>query len=234
MYNNHFAINDIAVLFIDNCHLLGITHKKQVDVLARAIGSKGRYISEVRYIGNVFAKIAKNLKELSKKYNIVIVCGGVGMFHNYMPQAFANTFDCVLEENPKAMKYFQEFLRKNELVYDDSYKQTVMLPTNSRVLLNEVTGSFGFQYANVFTIPNDNAFKILCEKIATILCDGHKKYMYSVPLSKNVLHFYSEIAKAGEFFSDVTIDITAYEIILVSENLEQLEWCQDVVKKIIS
>ncbi|MDA0617363.1 MAG: molybdopterin-binding protein, partial [Proteobacteria bacterium] len=156
MNKNWFVENDVAYLHIENDAMFGESTSRCVEILAKAIGSKGRYISEVRMVQNISHKITESIKELASRYQILIISGGVGITHNCNTlSSLSNAIGCELEENIEAKLLLERYLKKEGMEFSNVYKKAITLPKSCVVIPNEITGIVGYKIQNIMVIPSD-------------------------------------------------------------------------------
>lgn len=218
---NTFINYDIAFLCIDDNTIFGISKSDKINFLARTIGTKGRYLSEVRFIQNVPSKIIENLRELKDRYHIVIVSGGIGFDYTcYTAQCIAYIFNDEIEENKDAIQILHNILQKNGLSYDNSLRKAVMMPKSSVVIPNEINGVSGFYYANVFVVHSRNdIFEQMVESVTSYLYNWHRYVIFTVNITNPARELWNKLKLFILENDDITLTVNdtsnnSYEIIL--------------------
>ena len=241
MEKNSFVNGDIAFLCINEQVLFGVKSDDNLEILAKTLATKGRYICEARFIPNVPSKITENIKELKEKYHIVIISGSVGISHDcHMAECVANVFNCELEENNEAKDIIGEHLNSSGLEYTDVYKKAVYIPKHSVIIPNQINGIAGFWYANVFVLVSRiDVFKTMAEWIAIELCSWYKYILQSIYTDIPISQFWEKLWLIALNHGNIKIGVEDIDndhskIVLRSTDFKTLETCSLDIEDMLS
>lgn len=228
MNKNWFVGNDIAYLHIENDVMFGVSTSKHIEILAKAIGSKGRYLSEVRMVQNISYKITESIKELAERYQILIISGGVGITHDCNTTfAISNVIGCELEESSEAKLYFEEYLKKQGMEFLNVHKKAITLPKECVVIPNEIMGIVGYKIQNITVVPsNIKSFRYMCNAIAMDTLPWYKKYTHRIQIDVEISNVVQNIEIFVRENSNIQIDIhqsDVNEIVVYAQSFEMLE-----------
>jgi molybdopterin-biosynthesis enzyme MoeA-like protein len=241
MEKNSFVGGDIAFICVNEQILFGVKSDNNLEILAKILATKGRYICEARFIPNVPSKIIENIKELKEKYHIVIIAGSVGVTYDcHTAECVANVFNCELEESKEAKDIHSEYLNSGGLEYTDSYKKAVCIPKNSVIIPNKINGIAGFSYANVFVLVSRiDVFKAMAEWIAIEMCSWYKYILQSINTDLPISQFWEKLWPIALNHGHVKIGVEDIDndnskIVLRSTDFKTLETCALDIEDMLS
>lgn len=167
--------------------------------------------------------VKEHVRELSKKYNIVIVCGGFGVMPNdTTPLAVANACSRKLEENTLAVGKIVKMLPQVNI---NQYKQAFILPEDITVLDIEDEPLSAFMLENIFVVPMISNFTKVANILATGLQEYHMDYITEVLINNNSLEGIMEFATQNP---DIKVYLTQknhqYIAIIVTSHLSQKKY----------
>ncbi len=241
MEKNSFVHGDIAFLCINEQVLFGVKSDNNLEILAKTLATKGRYICEARFIPNIPSKIIENIKELKEKYHIVIISGSVGITHDcHMAECVSTVFNCEIEENNDAKEMLCEHLNISGIKYTDVYKKAVCIPKNSVIIPNKINGIAGFWYANVFALVSRvDVFKVMTEWVAIELCSWYKYVLQSIHTDLPISQFWEKLWLISLNHGHVKIGVEDIDddnskIVLRSMDFKTLETCALDIEDMLS
>src|SRR5690242_15438927 len=141
-----------AVMIVGDEILLGSTKDKNGPCVARRLGSLGIKVCEMRYVGDSIASIVRALRQLQRRYDWIVVAGGLGPTHDDLTaRGVADAFNVGLVENPLALASLRNY--HNPSAVPAGRLPAVNLPEGCEVLPDLISGACGFKLRNVFVLP---------------------------------------------------------------------------------
>jgi molybdenum cofactor synthesis domain-containing protein len=160
-----------AVMIIGDEILLGSTNDKNGPCVARRLGSLGIKVCEMRYVGDDIASIVAALRPLHRRYDWVVVAGGLGPTHDDLTaQGVANAFNVSLVEHPLALASLRNYHDPSPV--PAGRLPAVNLPAGCEVLPDMISGACGFKLHNVFVLPGQPEVMAQLLELATTQIAG--------------------------------------------------------------
>lgn len=140
-----------AVIIVGNEVLSGRTREKNAWWLSTQLTPRGIYVRRVFTIPDERETITEYVRDCRKRWDYVIVCGGIGPTPDDVTRpAIADACGVECVPHPDAVAILQEY-------YGDrcTPRRLVMseLPEGAKLLPNPRTGAPGFYMENVFVLP---------------------------------------------------------------------------------
>lgn len=234
--------NDIAFICIGDELLLGQIADANLQTLAKKLDEIGRYISEVRIIGDDAQKIIETVHELSQKYNLVFTSGGVGPTHDDITtMCVAEAFEVDVVLNAQAKMMIEKSLDKHGKKYLQSHEKMALIPEDATLIQNDISGAPGFKIGNVCVMAGvPDIFANMVENVLKTMMIGNKL---------NIEKIYSEIsetqiAKKLEEIASVNFNVAIgiyphynkeykTEIVVKSVDLDALQNCVEAINEML-
>ena len=142
-----------SILIIGNEILSGRTQDKNVTFISNWLNSKcGISVQEVRIIPDHQKTIAKNVLELSKKFNYVFTTGGIGPTHDDITAiSISKAFKVKYEFHKEAYSILEKYYGKKK--FNDGRKKMAKMPKGANLIYNPSSAAPGFITKNVFSLP---------------------------------------------------------------------------------
>ncbi|WP_026379688.1 competence/damage-inducible protein A [Afifella pfennigii] len=151
--NGRSALPQAAMLVIGDEILSGRTKDKNIGYLADYLCDLGIDLEEVRIVGDHKARIVAALKELSRSYDLVFTCGGIGPTHDDITaDAVASAFGLKLVHHPQAVEILRERCARRGWELNEARLRMARTPEGARLIANSVSGAPGFIISNVYVM----------------------------------------------------------------------------------
>jgi molybdenum cofactor synthesis domain-containing protein len=160
-----------AIIIVGDEILLGSTNDKNGPCAARRLGSLGIKVCEMRYVGDDIASIVTALRRLHRRYDWVVVAGGLGPTHDDLTaQGVADAFSVSLVENSAALASLRNYHDPSPV--PAGRLPAVNLPAGCEVLPDLISGACGFKLRNVFVLPGQPEVMAQLLELATSQISG--------------------------------------------------------------
>ena len=170
-----------AILIIGNEILSGRTQDKNVSFISNWLNSKcGISVQEVRIIPDHQKTIAKNILELSKKFNYVFTTGGIGPTHDDITAiSISKAFKVKYEFHKEAYFILEKYYGKKK--FNDGRKKMAKMPKGANLIHNPSSAAPGFIIKNVFSLPGvPSILNSMIENCKPYLVKGSKVYSQTI------------------------------------------------------
>ena len=196
-----------AILIIGNEILSGRTEDKNVAFIANWLNSKcGISVNEVRVIPDIEKVIAKNIIDMSKKFNYVFTTGGIGPTHDDITaQSISRAFKVKYEYHKEAFEILQNYYGKKK--FNDGRKKMAKMPRGSKLIYNPSSAAPGFITKNVLSLPGvPSILNSMIDNCKRYLVKGSKTYSKALNLytvESSISKQMSSIQKKYKKFVDI-------------------------------
>ena len=144
-----------GVLLIGDELLSGRTQDSNLVQIANFLGAIGIQLAEARVIGDLEAEIIQAVRDLAKRYDVVLTTGGIGPTHDDITAAaIAKAFNRACHRNPDAVKAIAARFALNRPGEPPGEARLRMadMPEGAELIDNPVSGAPGFRIENVFVL----------------------------------------------------------------------------------
>ena len=234
--------NDVAFVNIGDEILLGSIADANLQTLAKELDKIGRYVHEVRIVGDNAHLIISTIKELSRKYNVVFTSGGIGPTHDDITtMCVAEAFNTHLTLNLEAKQSIKEALQKKNYKYLSQHEKMALIPEGATLIQNDISGAPGFKIANVYVMAGvPEIFKNMVQNIVKTMVLGsklHTKTIYThIPETKIA----TKLALIANLHLNASIGIYPHpnktyktEIVIKSFEIETVENCYEEIVEML-
>ena len=189
-----------GMLVIGDEILSGRTRDSNMHYLAKKLTKVGIDLLEVRFVSDQESEIILAVQQLSKKFNYVFTCGGIGPTHDDITaDAIGKAFDLKVDVNIEAKRLLEKHYRKTGVVLNESRMRMARTPRGAKLIPNTISSAPGFNIENVFVMAGVPA--IFQDMIGSVLKDL-KAGNPILSRSLNVMSGEGNIAKALKEFSE--------------------------------
>jgi len=199
-----------AILIIGNEILSGRTQDKNVSFISNWLNTKcGISVDEVRIIPDKEKIIAKNILNLSKKFNYIFTTGGIGPTHDDITaQSISRAFNLRYEYHKEAYTILENYYGKEN--FNEGRQKMAKMPKGAKLILNPSSAAPGFITRNVLSLPGvpsilnsmiDNCKKYLVKGLKT-----HSKTLNVYTVESNIS---KELGKIQKKYSK-SVDVGSY------------------------
>jgi molybdenum cofactor synthesis domain-containing protein len=142
---------DVGVVTVGDELLAGETENTNASWLARELLARGVSVARIVVVPDEEDAIATTVRDLSRRYDAVIVTGGVGPTHDDVTMdAVATAFDREMAEHPDAVEWFES---ETQYARSDLVEGTSHLPSGARMIPNPDGVAPGAVVENVYVLP---------------------------------------------------------------------------------
>ena len=119
-----------SMIVIGDEILSGRTCDTNVNYLARKLYKVGIILKEVRIVGDSKKSIILAVKDLSKSFDYVFTCGGIGPTHDDITAAsVAKAFGLKYEVHQEAYKILESYYKPGE--FNEGRQKMIWMPENA-------------------------------------------------------------------------------------------------------
>ncbi len=196
-----------SILIIGNEILSGRTQDKNVSFISNWLNSKcGISVQEVRIIPDHQKTIAKNVLELSKKFNYVFTTGGIGPTHDDITAiSISKAFKVKYEFHKEAYFILEKYYGKKK--FNDGRKKMAKMPRGAKLIYNPSSAAPGFMTKNVLSLPGvPSILNSMIENCKRYLIKGLKTHSKTISLytvESNIAKKLGQIQKEYKKFVDI-------------------------------
>ena len=231
-----------SLIIIGDEILSGRTEDKNLAYLAKWLGKLGIHLSEVRVVLDNESDIIEAVNALRKRYDYVFTTGGIGPTHDDITtESIAKAFGVKTRIDGDALKKMQDYLAGKELT--DPLLKMLYIPEGGQLIYSPATKAPGYKIENVFVMAGiPKIMQGMLEGMYDYLEKGAVVHSQSFDIMVGESFFAEELEKIQNKFSDVEIGSYPFSrdgkygatLVIRSTNLENLETCEVLVKKMIS
>lgn len=175
-----------ALIIIGNEILSGRTQDKNINYIAKGLGSIGVRFAEVRVIADDRQKIIDTINELRNAYDYVFTTGGIGPTHDDITsEAVAGAFEVPLVVHPIALQKLTDYYGEGNL--NEGRLKMTQVPEGAGLIDNPISVAPGFVMENVYVMAGiPNVMQAMFDSVKHGLKGG------DVVLSKEAVVYMSE------------------------------------------
>ena len=234
--------NDVAFVNIGDELLLGQIIDTNLQTLAKELGKIGRYVHEVRIVGDDATMIIETVIELSKRYNVVFTSGGIGPTHDDITtMCIAEAFDVDIVLNESAKKMIDDSLKKQGRKYLPEHEKMAFIPEGATLIQNDISGAPGFKIGNVYVMAGvPEIFKNMVENAVETMVVGNKLHFETIYTHIPETYIATQLLQIANLYTNVSIGIYPHsnkeyqtEIVLKCTDVELLQNCFNDVESML-
>tara|TARA_B100001123_G_C15224825_1_gene992743 strand:+ start:83 stop:829 length:747 start_codon:yes stop_codon:yes gene_type:complete len=141
-----------GIIIIGDEILSGRTLDINSNFIAKHLIKNGIKLNKVIIIPDNVKIIIKTVRDFHKRYTYVFTTGGIGPTHDDITsESVAKAFNKKYIINAKAFKILKKYYPKGK--FNEGRLKMTMIPANSQLILNPLTGAPGFKLKNVYVLP---------------------------------------------------------------------------------
>ena len=196
-----------AFLVIGDEILSGRTQDLNVSFLAKALGTNGVDLVEVRIVQDVIPTIASALNSLRTRYDLVFTSGGIGPTHDDITaDAVAQAFSAELAINKKAKALIEARAMAQSLELNEARLRMARIPKGAELIQNNVSGAPGFRLENVFVMAGVPAiFRAMVGEVIPDLPAGKPQISRTITINRQEGEIARDLGKIAESWPSLSI-----------------------------
>lgn len=193
-----------SLLIIGNEILSGRTQDKNLNFIAKGLGSIGIKFIEVRVIPDIEKTIINTLNEMRKNFDYVFTTGGIGPTHDDITTAsVAKAFNVGLEINDEYYQKIHEYY-KGEL--NEGRIKMVTLPQGAKPIANPISTAPGFYIENVYVMAGiPNVMQAMFDNVKGTLKNGEIVLSNEIKIYGSESKIASPMSQLQDKYQDVEI-----------------------------
>ena len=234
--------NDIALVNIGDELLFGSVADRNLQTLARHLGTIGRYVSETRIIKDDAKAIIETVKELSAKFNIVFTSGGIGSTHDDITSVcVATAFNTHLVFSEDAKSMIGLCLKKYGKAYSEIYEKMAMVPEGATLIQNDISGAPGFKIGNVCVLAGvPEIFENMVLNAVSMMRQGYRLHVQTVYTAIPEIQIAKNLELIASQHGDVFIGVYPHsdkdyktEIVIKSIAVDSVQSCYEQIEEVL-
>lgn len=136
---------NIQVLLTGNELMSGHTVDSNSAMMAEYLGAAGYAIGRKVTVGDDFAELVKEIRQLSLDSDVLIVNGGLGpTIDDLTAEALANAIDQPIAEHAGAIAHLESWCGRRKIQLNDANLKQAMLPAGVDIVPNPTGSAVGF------------------------------------------------------------------------------------------
>ena len=140
-----------AMVVIGNEILSGRTEDKNLNYVARKLGSAGIRLMEARVVADIRADIVEAVNACRRRYDYVFTTGGIGPTHDDITsEAVAAAFGMRFVRHPEAEALLRRHYGAERI--NDARLSMADMPEGASLVQNAISAAPGFRVENVFVL----------------------------------------------------------------------------------
>ena len=232
-----------SMIVIGDEILSGRTCDTNVNYLARKLYKVGIILKEVRIVRDSKKSIILAVKDLSKSFDYVFTCGGIGPTHDDITTlSIAKAFSRRIEIDMDARKKLNDYYSGKGKQLNPARLRMARIPIGAKLINNSLTGAPGFIIENIYVMAGvPEIFKEMVSNIVPhlkggkpILTKNHRFFIGEGEIASSL----KELAKE---FTNIKIGVYPFSkneeygvnVVFSGDNLELIELAFLRLKKII-